>query len=86
MITSARLNAIFGVVLFLINLLPNVAVNTGIGLSITTASSYISGVYSFIPLITTTLLAIIAFDIIFESGYLLYKVIYWIIRRFPTQS
>jgi hypothetical protein len=86
MITSAILNAIFGAVQFLINKLPSITTNSGIGSSIATASTYISGVYSFIPLITITLLAIIAFDIIFESGYLLYKVIYWVIRRFPTQS
>ena len=86
MITSALLNAIFGAVSFLINKLPAIATNSGIGSSVITASQYISGVYAFIPLICTTILAIIAFDIIFESSYLLYKVIYWVIRRFPTQS
>jgi hypothetical protein len=86
MITSALLNYIFEIVQFLINKLPSITTNSGIGSSIATASTYISGVYAFIPYISTTLLAIISFDIIFESGYLLYKVIYWIIRRFPTQS
>jgi len=86
MITSAFLNAIFGAVSYLMGFLPEVTVNSGIGSSIAKASSYIAGVYGFIPLIATSLLAIIAFDIIFESSYLLYKVIYWIIRRFPTQS
>jgi hypothetical protein len=66
--------------------LPAVSINSNIGSSISTASTYISGVYAFIPLITITLLAIIAFDILFESSYLLYKVVYWVIRRFPTQS
>lgn len=86
MITSAFFNAIFGAVQFLINKLPDITTNSGIGSSIATASTYVSGVYQFIPLISTTILAIIVFDIIFESGYLLYKVIYWVIRRFPTQS
>jgi hypothetical protein len=86
MITSAFLNAIFGIVEFLINKLPAITTTSSIGNSIATASTYISGVYAFIPLLSTTILAIIAFDIIFESGYLMYKVVYWIIRRFPTQS
>lgn len=86
MITSALLNGIFKAVSFLINKLPSITTNSGIGSSVAAASQYISGVYAFIPLISTTILAIIAFDIIFESSYLLYKVIYWIIRRFPTQS
>ena len=86
MITSALLNGIFGAVSFLINKLPSITTNSGIASSIAKASQYISGVYSFIPLISTTILAIIAFDIIFESSYLLYKVVYWVIRRFPTQS
>lgn len=86
MITSALLNAVFGVVSFFINKLPSITTNSGIGTAIATGSTYISGVYAFIPFISTTILAIIAFDIIFESGYLLYKVIYWVIRRFPTQS
>lgn len=86
MITSAILNLIYRAVAFLINKLPSITSNSGIGASVATASRYISGVYSFLPVITITLLAIIAFDIIFESSYLLYKVIYWVIRRFPTQS
>jgi hypothetical protein len=86
MITSALLNTIFGAVSFLIDKLPAITTSSGIGTSIAKASQYISGVYAFIPLISTTLLAIVAFDIIFESSYLLYKIVYWIIRRFPTQS
>jgi len=86
MITSAILNAIFGAVSFLINKLPDITTSSSIGVSVATASTYVSGVYEFIPLIILTLLTIITFDIIFESSYLLYKVIYWVIRRFPTQS
>jgi hypothetical protein len=86
MITSGILVIIFGSLNYLVAFLPNVS-DTGVFSSaMTTASTYISAVYNFAPLITTTVLAIFAFDIVFETAYLLYKVIYWIIRRFPTQS
>ena len=86
MITSAFLNIFFDAVNFLVNKLPDVTMNSNFIPSITTASSYISSVYAFLPFITITLLAIIVFDIVFESGYLFFKVLYWVIRRFPTQS
>lgn len=86
MITSAFLNIFFSAVSFLISGLPEVSSNSSLVSAVTTASTYISGVYAFLPLITATLLAIIVFDVIFESSYLLYKAIYWVIRRFPTQS
>jgi len=86
MIVTLFLNIIFGVLSYLVSLLPTVTDGGYFTTAMTTASGYISAVYSFIPVITTTLLAILVFDILFESGYLLYKVIYWVIRRFPTQS
>lgn len=86
MITSAFLSLFFVAVSGLIGLLPSVSTTSSFGTAITTGSSYISAIHSFMPLITTTLLAIIAFDVLFEGSYLLFKVVYWIIRRFPTQS
>lgn len=86
MIITLFLNIIFLALGYLLSLLPTVTDGGYFTDAITTASSYISSVYAFIPVITVTLLAILAFDILFESGYLLYKVIYWVIRRFPTQS
>ena len=86
MIVTLFLNIIFGVLGYLVSLLPTVTDGGTFTSAITTASGYISAVYAFIPVITVTLLAILAFDILFESGYLLYKVVYWVIRRFPTQS
>lgn len=86
MIFSAFINIILDIISTLVGFLPNVTANTSFVSAITTGSHYISGVYGFIPLTTITLLAIIAFDIVFESSYMLYKVIYWVIRRFPTQS
>lgn len=86
MITSAFLALFFKVVSGLLALLPNITTNSSFGSAISTGSSYISAVHSFLPLITISLLAIVAFDVLFESSYLLFKVIYWVIRRFPTQS
>lgn len=86
MITSAFLSLFFGAVSALMSILPDVSVNSAFGSAIATGSSYISAIHSFLPLITATLLAIIVVDVLFESSYLLFKVIYWIIRRFPTQS
>jgi hypothetical protein len=86
MITSAFLNIVFVVIGYLIGFLPNIQTISTFNTAIVTASSYLSTVYSFIPLIVSTLLAIIVFDVIFESGYMIFKVVYWVIRRFPTQS
>jgi hypothetical protein len=86
MITSAFLNIIFAVLGFIIGLLPNIETSSAFGTAIITGSGYLATLYSFLPFIISTLLAIIVFDLLFESGYLLFKVVYWVIRRFPTQS
>jgi hypothetical protein len=86
MITSAFLSLFFKVVEKAISFLPPVSNTSAFGNAISLGSSYISAIHSFLPLITTTLLAIIVVDVLFESSYLLFKIIYWIIRRFPTQS
>jgi hypothetical protein len=86
MITSAILNIFFWVLGYLIDFLPNINIDGNFGTAIATGSGYLSVLYTFIPLITTTLLAVLAFDLIFEGGYMIFKVVYWVIRRFPTQS
>jgi len=86
MITSGILNIIFTVLGYLIGLLPDITTSSAFGTAITTGSGYLSLMYSFIPFIISTLLAIIVFDLLFETGYMIFKVVYWVIRRFPTQS
>lgn len=86
MIVSKLVNIIIGIAYFLISKLPDVSYSSSFGTAIVTANGYISTAYSFLPLITITLLAIITFDVVFEFAYFTYKIIYWIIRRFPTQS
>lgn len=86
MITGTLLNLIFITLTFLLGFLPSVIQNSAFATSVSNVSGYISSIYTIIPTLTISLLAIIAFDILFESSYFIYKVVYWIIRRFPTQS
>lgn len=86
MITSAFLNLFYKVLGYLIGFLPDISTTSAFSTAITTGSRYLATVYSFLPFIISTLLAIIVFDLVFETGYMIFKVVYWIIRRFPTQS
>jgi hypothetical protein len=86
MIYAPFIFAIFFVVNGLLGKMDTINANNGFSTSILTANGYISSIYSFLPLITITILAILLFDLIFEGSYLLFKAIYWVIRRFPTQS
>lgn len=83
---SSFITFFFNAVSFLLSYLPDIPQYSSITSVITTVSSYISSLYSFIPYIIITILAILAFDLAFEAGYLLFKIIYWVIRRIPTQS
>jgi hypothetical protein len=84
MILNIIISLIYNVVGGLLSKLPSVSTTNGFGAAVSTASGYLSALSVILPI--TTLLAILAFDIAFETGYLAFKVIYWIIRRFPTQS
>jgi len=64
--------------------LPDVTTNSAFVDAVSTASGYISGMSMIVP--TGTILLILGFSLFFEGGYLTFKVIYWVIRRFPTQS
>jgi len=86
MITSVFFNLIFTAVSFLVNKLPDVSMNSNFTVAISTASTYLTAIYNIFPYIIITVMAIISFDLLFEGAYLLFKVIYWVIRRFPTQS
>jgi len=86
MITSAFLNLFWGIIALLLSFLSDVSTSSSITTAISTTSGYLTSLNSFIPYILGSVLSIIAFDLVFESSYLLFKVIYWVIRRFPTQS
>lgn len=68
----------------LIGLLPNVPIQSTFVTSVNTASGYVSSMNFVVPI--DTIISILLFSIGFEVAYLLYKVIYWVIKRFPTQS
>lgn len=84
MIISAFIILIFNTLNGLFSLLPNVSTANPFISSVATASGYLYGLNGILPV--DTILLILAFYVAFESFYLLFKVIYWIIRRFPTQS
>jgi hypothetical protein len=86
MIINLIILIVYGALGGLLLLLPTITDTGAFTTAIITVSGYISAIYNIIPLITGTLLIILSFDIAFEVGYMLYKVIYWVIRRFPTQS
>jgi hypothetical protein len=68
----------------LIALLPDVSTISGIGSAISVASTYISALNNFLPM--TTILIILGAFVTYETGYFTFKLIYWIIKRIPTQS
>ena len=87
MITTAILLLIYIVLsplILLITILPDVALNGGIATSITTASAYLSALNTFLPV--STLIVILGTFTAYELGYFSFKLIYWIIKRIPTQS
>lgn len=86
MIWSWIFQGVFDILNYFLGMLPSVATNGGIATAIGVANGLISLLYSLFPLIILTLLGILVFDVVFETGYLLFKAIYWVIRRFPTQS
>ena len=68
----------------LIALLPDVSLTSSVSTSIASASNYLSALNSFIPI--TTLLSMLGVFVLYETGYFTFKLIYWIIKRIPTQS
>ena len=87
MIVDTFLNLIYALIYLItspIRLLPDVAVNTGITGAITTAQQYISSFNTILPI--DTIFAILGVFVGIESAYLLFKLIMWVVKRFPTQS
>lgn len=86
MIINTFINIVYNILEFFVNKLPEVSGTSIFGSAISTGNQYISAVHSFLPHTTVALIAIIAFDLIFEGSYFIFKMVYWVIRRLPTQS
>jgi hypothetical protein len=84
MIISALMLLVFNTINALLVAIPSVSSTNPFITSVHVASGYMGGLNVILPI--DTILQILVFYVVFEAAYLLFKVIYWIIRRFPTQS
>lgn len=87
MITSALLYIAYGFVYIVtspLRLLPDASLPAEVASTIATINGYLSSFTPFLPMGTliTILLSVISIEVFIFS----YKVIMWVIRRFPTQS
>lgn len=87
MITTAFLNIIYGFVWTIsltVSSLGTVSENNAITTSIITLKTYYNALNEYLPI--DTILAIVAFDLLFETGVFLYKLIRWGYRKVPGIS
>jgi hypothetical protein len=85
MIITAILNLIFvflGFILSPLSLLGNVSLNSSFASSLATASGYYHALNGILPM--DTMLSILGVSLAFEGGYLVFKLIMWIIAKIPT--
>lgn len=83
MIVTLILNLMFIIIVGAVKLLPDISSTSTFTDIIKTASGYISSIYSFLPVITIAILGILFLDLVIESSYFIYKVIYWILKKLP---
>jgi hypothetical protein len=81
MITSGILFAILGVVNLFVGFLPIASANSGIGTAMASASGYVASINAVFPV--STLLAIVAFILVFDGFWFLYQVIRWAYTKIP---
>ena len=85
MITTAILDLLYGLIHLIITpilLLPDVVLNANFTTSLATASGFYHSLNAILPV--DNMLEILAFDLVFEGFYLLYKIIMWVIQKIPT--
>lgn len=84
MIITAILNIFYAFVSLIAGLfsnLSNVSLPTGITTAIAAASGYYASLNAYLPL--DTAIAIVAFDVVFETSYFVYKMIRWAYKKVP---
>ena len=87
MITDLILGGIYAFVFLVtypLRLLSDVVMPTQFSSAVTTANSYLSTANGIFPV--DTLIQVVGIFLLIETGVILYKLIMWIIKRFPTQS
>lgn len=87
MIISALLYIIYGFVYIVtspLRLLPDATIPSDVMATITTANGYLSALNVIVPI--STLLTILVTVLGIEAFIFSYKVIMWVLKRFPTQS
>lgn len=85
MIITTFINMLFALITFLlipITGLDDVVLNSKITDAITTTGGYLNSINAILPV--DTMLEILAVGLAFELGYLIYKIIMWVIRKIPT--
>jgi len=84
MVTAAIINFMFYAIAFWVGLLPTASLPFSLTSAISSASGYLTSLDSVLPM--TVIISTFTFFLLFEGGYLTYKVIYWIIKKIPTIS
>lgn len=87
MIFTTLINGIYGLLYLVtspIRLLSDVTMPAGFTSAMSTASQYLSSLNVIIPV--DVILTLLGIYIAIELAYLTYKLIMWLIKRFPTQS
>lgn len=87
MIIKGFIDMIYGLIYLItlpITLLPDVSLPAGFTNAITTANGYLRSLDVIIPI--QTVLTLLGIYIAIELAYFTYKLIMWLIKRFPTQS
>lgn len=87
MITTTFLNIIYVLVYavtLVIRVLPDVSASSTVVAAVSTATSYLAVLNNFLPM--STIFLVLTAIIVVELAIATYKLIMWLIRRFPTQS
>jgi len=87
MITTGIINAFYGIVFIIsspLRLLDNVVMPDAFNASMATVSGYLRALDTILPI--DTILTLLFISVGIEVAYLSYKLVMWIVRRFPTQS
>ena len=85
MITNSIIDLLFSLISFLltpITSLADVVISPEITDALTTTSGYLHSINTILPV--DTMLEILAVGLAFELGYLIYKLIMWVIKKIPT--